>query len=77
MSRPKYLLNSDDLIRLEIIKNTYNNALSHGDSNVYFIDGPTLMSIAKSEGTVDNCHPNDLGFYSMAMAVSEVLKEIL
>lgn len=34
------------------------------------------MQMAGNEGTVDNCHPNDLGFASMAVAVGDVLETI-
>ena len=44
------------------------------DKDFNIIDGKTLMKICHDEGTVDSCHPNDLGFYSMAMAVIKVLK---
>ena len=74
MSRPKYNLTKDEKIRLEIIKRTYENAKNNGDQNVYLIDGKTLMKLCHDEGTVDACHPNDLGFYSMAQAVIKVLK---
>ena len=76
MSRPKYTLTPDERTRLKIIKHTYENALANGDENVYFIDGRTLMSLCKDEGTVDNCHPTDLGFFSMAQALKKVLKAI-
>lgn len=74
MSRPKYYLNDDDKKRLEVVKKTYQNAILEGDTNVYFLDGKSLMRIAKDNGTVDNCHPNDLGFYSIANAIEEVFK---
>lgn len=77
LSRPKYCLTDDEKMRLEIIRTTYCNALDSGDKNVYFIDGSTLMAMAENEGTVDNCHPNDLGFMSMAEAVGNVLEKIL
>ncbi len=77
MSRPKYHLTEDEKLRLEIIKDTYNNALKNGDKNVYLLDGRALMSLAGDEGTVDNCHPNDLGFMSMAKAVGAVLAKII
>jgi len=77
MSRPQFLLDDDAKKRLEIITTTYNNALNRGDKNVYLIDGPTLMAKAGTEGTVDNCHPNDLGFYSMASALGDVLEKII
>ncbi len=76
MSRPKYTLTADEKKRLSIIKHTYQNAKESGDKNVYFIDGRSLMSLCKDDGTVDNCHPTDLGFYSMAKAIIKTLKSI-
>lgn len=77
MARPKYDLNEDDTARLEVIKTTYEHAIAAGDRNVYFLDGPTLMADIEDGGTVDNCHPTDSGFASMARAIYPVLKEIL
>lgn len=77
LSRPKYTLNDDENRRLEIIKKTYSDAVLSGDKNTYFFDGPTLMKYVKNDGTVDNCHPNDLGFYSMARVLIKHLKTIL
>lgn len=77
LSRPKYRLQGMDQPRLDIIKKTYTDALADGDRNVYFIDGPTLMKLAKNEGTVDGCHPNDLGFYSMAKTLIPLLRTLL
>ena len=76
-SRPKYHLTEDEKKRLDIIKTTYHNALSAGDKNVYFIDGETLMQYAKNEGTVDDIHPNDLGFVSMAQVLGDLLEKII
>ena len=76
MTRPKYELPVDDA-RMAVIKATYTHAKEAGDENVYFLDGPTLMAMAEGEGTVDNVHPNDLGFASMAKALEPLLKEIL
>ncbi len=75
MPRPKYYLTPDEKQRLNIIKTTYDNAVAAGDKNVYFISGRQLMSMAKNEGTVDNCHPNDLGFASMARALIKLIKK--
>ena len=47
-----------------------------GDENVYFISGRKLMELVGDNGTVDNCHPTDSGFFSMACAVAEVFEEI-
>lgn len=77
MSRPKYCLTDVEKARFETIKKTYENAVARGDKNVYLIDGATLMKVAKRNGTVDNCHPTDLGFYSMAQPIIKVLKQIL
>lgn len=77
LSRPSFTLNGVEQERLAIIKRTYTDAVVNGDKNVYFIDGPTLMKYAGYDGTVDGCHPNDLGFYSMAKVVSAQLKSII
>lgn len=77
MNRPKYYLTEAEKTRKEIIETTYKNALSSGDKNVYFIDNTALTKICKDSGTVDNCHPTDLGFYSMAEALIPVLREIV
>lgn len=77
LSRPKYRPNGVDKKRLEIIRKTYTDALATGDQNVYFIEGLTLMKHAKNDGTVDNCHPNDLGFHSMAKVLTPQLRALL
>jgi len=76
MSRPKPYLNDTEKHRLEIIRATYESAKQNGEK-VYLLDGPTLMKAAGNDGTVDGCHPNDLGFASMAKAVGDVLETIL
>ncbi len=77
MSRPKYYLNDEEIKRREIIETTYNNAVSSGDKNVYFIDGRALTALCLDSGTVDNCHPTDFGFVSMAKAVCDVFEKII
>ena len=77
LSRPKYKLTRDEDERLSVIRKTYTDAVESGDKNVHFIDGPTLMKYAKNDGTVDGCHPNDLGFHSMAKAIIPKLKQII
>ena len=76
MTSPKFYINDVVLKRRSIIRTTYNNAVSAGDKNVYLIDGDALTELCKGEGTVDNIHPTDFGFVSMANAVSKVLKKI-
>ena len=77
MSRPTFYPTEEELKRLEIIRSTYENALKKGDKNVWLLDGRKLMELAGNEGTVDNCHPNDLGFASISKAVGDVLAQIL
>lgn len=76
MSSPKWILEGMWQERRDIIEQTYNNAISAGDKNVYFLDGKALMAFCENNGTVDNCHPNDLGFFSMAKAVGDVIERI-
>ena len=73
MSRPKHFLTDEEKIRRNIIETTYRNAVLSGDKNVYFIDGEALTELCKDSGTVDNCHPTDFGFASMAKALTEVI----
>ena len=77
LSRPKFRYTDEELDRLAVIRRTYDNAIARGDENVYFIDGRELMAFCGGEGTVDNCHPNDLGFYSMAKTLLPYLQKIL
>lgn len=77
LSRPKYFLNAEEQQRLAIIKATYELAVAAGDRNVYLIPGTQLMEDMKNEGLVDNCHPNDAGFVSMARAMLPTIREIL
>lgn len=63
--------------RETIVRKTYENAVASGDKNVYFISGNELMSKVGYNGSVDNCHPTDSGFLSMAAAIEPVLKKIL
>ena len=76
MSRPKHFLTEEEKIRLKIIETTYANAVSAGDKNVYFIDSEALTELCKDSGTVDNCHPTDFGFASMAKALTDVIADI-
>ena len=77
LPRPKYYINKEEKERAKIIQATYENAIKSGDRNVYFIDNRRLMRLCKNEGTVDNCHCTDLGFFSMAEAVGKVMEKIL
>lgn len=76
MNRPKFRLNAEETVRYEIIRETFEAAVNSGDKNVYFVDNKKLCTLCRDEGTIENCHPNDFGFYSMAMAVSEVFENL-
>ncbi len=61
--------------RRKIIMQSYIRALDTGDTNVYFIDGDSLFAGSEYDAcTVDNCHPNDMGFYRMARGMMPILK---
>lgn len=77
MSRPVYYPKPDEIVRRDIVKKTYENAIAAGDKNVYFIDGTTLLEECKNDGTVDGIHPTDYGFHCMARKILPLIKEIL
>ena len=59
------------------MQSTYTEALAAGDRHVYFIPGPKLVEGVQDAALVDNCHPADVGFFSMARVVGAKLAEIL
>ena len=81
ISKPDYhnIFNSDNCNeRFEVIKKTYDDAIASGDKNVYLIDGRTFLEdCPDAEGSVDGCHPTDLGFYFMGKKIGDVIGEIL
>ena len=79
LSAPCILLKKDQFTeRRSIIYHTYQTALDNGDKNVYFIGGEELFDGECWDScTVDGTHPNDLGFYRMAMRIEETLKIML
>ena len=77
MTRPEYYLDEYEQARLQVMLNTYNNAIAAGDKNVFCIKGPDLIESVRESALVDGGHPNDSGFVSMASVVGAKLKEIL
>ena len=77
LPRPKYFTSEWEQKRAQIIYNTYLAAKARGDKNVYFITSRELMNIVGDNGTVDNTHPTDSGFFSMACAIAPVIEKIL
>jgi hypothetical protein len=77
LSMPKYYLDENDRKRLEIIKRTYENALSEKDKHVAFISGKTMLEGVKDIALTDNIHPGDVGFSEMAKHVLTKLKDMI
>ena len=64
--------------RREVIRETYQAAVDEGDKNVYLIDGAELFAGESWDScTVDGCHPNDFGFYRMAMRIEKEIVRCL
>jgi lysophospholipase L1-like esterase len=54
------------------LKRAYDELVASGVERLYYIEGPELLG-DDSEGTVDNSHPNDLGFMRQAEGMDKVL----
>ncbi|SDE22276.1 N-terminus of Esterase_SGNH_hydro-type [Paenibacillus sp. UNCCL117] len=65
------------LRRRELQSGIVASLREQGDRNVHFLDGESLMGIEGHEGTVDACHPTDLGFSQMAQGIEPKLRELL
>ena len=78
LSRPKVHLTPESIRRLEIVTKTYNNAVAAGDTRVYLIPGSELIEPDAIEcATVDNCHPNDAGFLSIANVLGKLIEQLV
>ena len=78
LSRPQPNPTKDELARRDVVRQTWQTARATGDEHVFFLDGTELLTrFGGDGGTVDNCHPNDLGFACMAAALEPVLREAL
>lgn len=65
----------DKAARKKIIYKTYTDAKESGDKNVYFLDGEELFAECEDFGTVEGCHPNDIGFLYIANAVGDLMEK--
>lgn len=78
LSKPDGTVLPDFAERYDIIKATYDYALSVGDKNVRIIRGTDLFPEKLREHcTVDGTHPTDLGFWFMAKGIYEVVSGLL
>ena len=77
MSRPQYYVTPVVQQRMDIMRATVENSRARGDKKVWMLTGPELMALTDGEGLVDGCHPTDLGFFSMAKAVGDLLATII
>jgi GDSL-like Lipase/Acylhydrolase family/N-terminus of Esterase_SGNH_hydro-type len=74
-----FLIESPRIRNLNSQKNlkiAYDQLISEGAKNLYYLEGIKLLG-EDGDDTVDNSHPNDLGFYRQANAFEEVLRPIL
>lgn len=78
LSRPNRVDWPDAVRRRRTIEATFETALREGDRNIRYINGSELLAgPLRDSCTVDDCHPNDLGFYRMAARIAPVLEELL
>lgn len=77
LTRPRRRLFKEEYERIEIARETYNNAIKRGDKNVSFIVGGDLLGEAGDDGIIDMSHPSDLGFYFMGKRLTEELLKYL
>ena len=79
VSRPDSDKCGDLRERIAVIKNTVRKAKRQGDNDVYFLSGEYFFGKTTAERevcTMDGTHPNDLGFYYMAVAIRKALAKI-
>lgn len=76
MTKPDFDGDPTAPARREAVKSTYDNAVTGGDKNVYYIDGERLFGDTDRQScTVDRTHPNDIGFLRMAERLCAELKK--
>ena len=65
----------------QIMKDTYDRAVSEGDTNVYLIDCrdlfPEELTTIRDIGVVDSCHLTDTGMYYVSRELYKILSEVL
>lgn len=79
VSKPDYRNDpaGENALRRDTVMKTYLWAREQG-YRAAFVDGHTLFDgPCAADCTVDGCHPNDLGFYRMAMKILPALQRVL
>ena len=77
LTAPKVKCSGSWAERRDIIKATYDKAVSRGDRNVYIIYGTEYFGEVGMDYTADGTHPTDLGYYLMAQKIAPVVKTAL
>ena len=78
LSRPKRFLTAEEEQRRAVVRASYERALAEGDRRVFFVDGTGLLDPALADyALVDNCHPTDIGFFSMAKRLGPVIRDMI
>jgi lysophospholipase L1-like esterase len=60
----------------ELLRKIYVNLKARGDENLYLLSNTGMLG-EDADGTVDGCHPNDLGMARQASVFIECLEPIL
>lgn len=78
VSKPDFHPGTADESRRAVILASYEKAVANGDKHVYFVDGAHLFDGEfRDSCTVDGCHPNDLGFYRMAVVIGAAVEQAI
>ena len=74
-----YEQRTSNAARRKEIFNTFDAAKQNGDKNVYLVDCYGCFGAAENGecGTVDDCHPDSLGFLRMAERLAPLLERLL
>ena len=59
-----------------VLRNIYQKLTTEGVKNLHFLSSQGMLG-DDAEGTVDGCHPNDLGMLRMADAFVASLRPLL
>lgn len=60
----------------DILRTIYEKLKAQGDQHLYFLSNEDMLG-SDAEGTVDGCHPNDLGMMRQAHSFEAFLEPIL